>query len=85
MAETSHKQTPQEKWKAANPLASWAHSATRSAVRRGLLTPQPCEVCGSGKVDAHHPDHRNPLRVAWLCRLHHRQHHAAERKAGGAA
>lgn len=73
---------PQKRWHARNPWASWAHNATRSAVRRGLLTPQPCEHCGAEKVEAHHPDHRDPLRVVWLCRACHKRHHAALRRAG---
>lgn len=72
--------TRQERWRARNPLATWAHSATRSAIRRGLLERQPCERCGAEAVDAHHPDHRQPLDVVWLCRRCHRHHHAAERK-----
>ena len=69
----------QRRWKERNPLATWAHAATRSAIRRGLIEPQPCEVCGD-KGEAHHPDHRDPLAVIWLCRRHHK---AAHRKGGG--
>lgn len=69
----------QEAWRERNPLATWAHGATRSAIRRGLISPQPCEGCGA-KGEAHHPDHADPLRVQWLCRLHHKRLHAALRK-----
>lgn len=67
--------TPQTKWKDAHPKEVWAHHAVRSGIRRGLLTPQPCEVCGKDKVDAHHDDYDRPLAVRWLCRKHHQQHH----------
>ncbi len=71
----------QEAWRERNPLAAWAHGATRSAIRRGLITPQPCEVCGA-TAEAHHPDHADPLRVQWLCRVHHKRLHAFLRKGG---
>jgi len=71
----------QEAWRERNPLATWAHGATRSAIRRGLITPQPCEICGA-TAEAHHPDHTDPLRVQWLCRIHHKRLHAELRKGG---
>jgi hypothetical protein len=72
---TIRPQSRQERWRARNPLKSWAHSATRSAIRRGLIVPKPCEVCGDPKAEAHHPDYRRPLVVKWWCRRHHKQHH----------
>ena len=67
----------------ANPWAGWSHAAVRSAERRGLiLRPETCENCGTvAKLDAHHEDHRDPLRVVFWCRRCHRQHHAAGRRA----
>lgn len=41
------------------------------AIQSGVLTRQPCEVCGAEKVDAHHDDYGKPLDVRWLCRAHH--------------
>ncbi len=66
-------QTRQERWRARNEVAAWAHVCTASAIRRGLLIrPEQCEECGvEAKVDAHHPDHRDPLRVQFLCRRCH--------------
>lgn len=69
----------QAKWDAANPKAKWAHASVRSAIRRKLIERQPCEVCGEPETDGHHDDYDRPLAVRWLCRLHHRHHHAAER------
>jgi hypothetical protein len=68
--------TRQAKWQAKNPLARWAHLATASAIRRGLITPGPCEVCGAERVDAHHERYNEPMRVRWLCRKHHKAEHA---------
>ncbi len=45
------------------------------AGRAGLIQREPCEVCGSPEVDAHHEDYDQPLRVRWLCRRHHWQEH----------
>ena len=58
-----------------DPLKVWARKATQSAEAWGVLVRQPCEVCGSEKVDAHHQDYRNPLAVRWLCRAHHMELH----------
>lgn len=72
----------QERWRKRNPLAVWAHSATRSAIRRGLIVkPDRCECCGQpGPVEAHHPDHHDPLRVIWLRKACHKRLHAGERR-----
>ena len=72
---TDQEPTRQRKWAERNPLKRWAHSGTASAVRRGLLVRQPCRVCGDPNTDAHHPDHRDPLSVEWLCRAHHKAEH----------
>jgi len=48
-------------------------------VRRGTMTRLPCAVCGSEKVEGHHPDYGQPLVVTWLCRLHHTKEHKALR------
>lgn len=68
-------QTPQERWRARNPLAHWAHVATRTAIRLGLIQREPCAECGAEDAEAHHPDHRDPLRVVWLCRRDHKARH----------
>jgi ribosomal protein L15E len=67
--------TRQERCRARNPLATWGHAATRSAIRRGLIERDVCAVCGDPETDGHHPDHKNPLEVVWLCRRHHKAEH----------
>jgi hypothetical protein len=71
----NRKLTPQEIWRKKNPKKHWAHRATRSAIRSGLIERQPCEVCGDPQTDAHHPDYDRPLKVQWLCRKHHKLAH----------
>lgn len=52
------------------------------AIARGILHPQPCEVCGKTdpklgrrSIHAHHDDYDKPLEVRWLCSQHHREWH----------
>lgn len=58
--------------RAKNPK-QYARYAVGYAVKIGRLVKAPaCERCGSSAVlEAHHPDHRRPLRVVWLCRPCH--------------
>lgn len=50
-----------------------ARDLVYQAVKKGLLVRQPCEVCGTEKVEAHHDDYAQPLEVRWLCLVHHRE------------
>lgn len=58
-----------------------AANLVQAAFRRGEIQRGSCEVCGNPKTDGHHDDYSKPLEVRWLCRKHHRQHHAAEFRA----
>lgn len=51
---------------------------THRAIKDGILTKQPCSICGEVRVDAHHDDYMEPLKVRWLCRKHHNEHHRNE-------
>lgn len=83
MTETKPKNTPssQARWNNANPKAMWAHAALRSAIRKGLIQRCACEVCGAEPADGHHDDYDRPMKVRWLCRLHHREAHKKGRAA----
>lgn len=48
-----------------------ARQAVVRAIRSGVLTRGPCEVCGATPADAHHEDYSRPLDVRWLCERHH--------------
>lgn len=41
------------------------------AIARGLLIPEPCEICGAVPAEAHHQNYLAPYNVRWLCRSHH--------------
>ena len=81
MEPAKKKHQRQEQWKKRNPKKWWAHRATRSAIKSGLLVKRPCEHCGEPESEAHHPDYDRPLHVVWLCRAHHR---AVHYRKGGA-
>jgi hypothetical protein len=40
---------------------------------RGKLIPKPCEHCGTtnGKIEKHHTDYSEPLKVQWVCEKCH--------------
>lgn len=61
------------KWHTANPGAKKAHVAIESAIKAGRLTrPTRCEICGhSGRIELHHPDYSQPLRIVATCRPCH--------------
>jgi hypothetical protein len=59
-----------------DPVKRRAQRLVQTALRKGILERQPCEVCGE-KADAHHDDYSEPLKVRWLCRRHHIREHVA--------
>ena len=68
------------RWKKSVPQeVHAAHDAVESAIAKGALVRQPCEVCGAERVDAHHDDYSKPLDVRWLCRGHHLKHHRSSK------
>ena len=59
-----------------NPLKFKARAAVGRALRSGVLTRQPCVVCGTTeKIHAHHDDYSKQLEVVWMCGEHHRMYH----------
>jgi len=52
-----------------------AHNLVNNSIRDKKLFSEPCEVCNSDKVVAHHDDYLKPLNVRWLCQAHHKQWH----------
>jgi len=60
------------------------HVRVMRAVKNGLLERLPCAVCGSASVEAHHDDYDRPLEVRWLCKVHHKEWHAANGEGANA-
>ena len=58
-----------------NPIKRAVHVITGNAIRDGRIIKNPCEVCGSKDVHAHHDDYSYPMSVRWLCAKHHKQWH----------
>lgn len=52
-----------------------ASRAVQHAVRTGKLVRTGCEECGKSPVQGHHNDYSEPLKVRWLCAMHHRWVH----------
>lgn len=59
-----------------------ARAYANSYQRRGLIVPQPCEVCGDVNAQKHHDDYDRPLNVRWFCAEHHRAHHRFGEREG---
>jgi hypothetical protein len=61
-------------------LVNRAHRGISYAKEKGKLLPQPCELCGASKTEAHHDDYSRPLAIRWLCKTHHTAVHYPNRK-----
>lgn len=59
-----------------------ARRAVMRAVNRGQMVREPCEVCGHEPAEGHHDSYAPEARmkVRWLCRQHHVDHHRLERE-----
>ena len=73
-----NRQTPEylKEWRTKSPKKYKAHTMVNNQKRAGNLHEQPCEVCESLTVVAHHDDYDKPLNVRWLCQGHHKQWHS---------
>jgi len=80
---TEPKACPSCKSRAYATGRKYAHGVVHSAKAQGDLIPQPCEVCGLMKVEAHHTDYEKPLVVNWLCRKHHKEVHSKPKEQKG--
>lgn len=55
------------------PEKEKARREMQSALRKGIIKREPCEVCDNPRSQGHHEDYTKPLQVRWLCAIHHRQ------------
>lgn len=64
-----------KKWVKKNPKKYLAHIAINHAIKLGVVTPVPCEICGNTVVTGHHPNYDLVFDVRWLCYQHHADVH----------
>lgn len=62
------------------PLKNKAREILQRAVKSGKIEkPNYCSNCGvqkeKNKIEGHHEDYNQPLKVEWLCKYCHRQKH----------
>jgi len=65
-------------WLNKNPEKRIAHNILRRAIRaRKILKSTKCQLCGASKsrIEGHHYDYNEPLKVTWLCLSCHRLFH----------
>lgn len=67
------------KWEQQNKQKVNAKAAVRRAILSGILSRQPCIICGAGNAQAHHPDYTQQLFITWLCSKHHSEVHKTQR------
>lgn len=78
--ECTNKRNREENRRRSDPHKARVRVRTLAAVEAGLLTKEPCAVCGSLDVEAHHlsyDDEDSHLDVQWLCVEHHREAHSS--------
>lgn len=56
-------------------LKEIARIKVQKALKIGKLKKENCIVCGNAKSEAHHEDYYKPLKIIWLCSLHHKEKH----------
>lgn len=65
----------QRKRRRANPLVARCRNEFEKAVLSGKIKKGPCNICGERVTQGHHEDYNEPLKVVWLCGIHHRELH----------
>ena len=70
----SHNKASQ-KWVKSNTIKRACHILVSNHIRDLKIIKLPCEICGSDKVNAHHDDYAHPLKIRWLCDIHHTEWH----------
>lgn len=69
-----------QKFREKYPEKAHAHQVVSDALISGKLKKEPCIICGSLVVEAHHEDYSKPLYVVWLCSKHHHERHVEKRR-----
>lgn len=59
-----------------HPEKARARDILNNAIKSGKVIKKPCIKCGSTKrIHGHHPNYSKPLKVVWLCPIHHSKVH----------
>lgn len=61
------------------PKKRIAKNIVNKAIMSGCLERKPCETCGKSKAQAHHPDYDFPMKIIWLCPIHHSKVHQEQK------
>ena len=64
-----------QKYRLNESIKKSAHGALATAVCKGVISKEPCIICGDFNSHGHHFDYRLPLNVIWLCDEHHKHAH----------
>jgi len=58
-----------------------ARDTLRTEVRaKRIIVPTKCDICNStDKIQGHHENYNNPLKVMWICQLCHQEIHRLKR------
>lgn len=58
------------------PEKTKARDTLNNSIKSGKIEKENCRVCSSSKrIHAHHNDYSKPLKVVWLCPIHHKKLH----------
>lgn len=63
-----------------NPEKFLAQKLARKAIKIGKLKKTKCRDCPRKDVHAHHPNYKYPLKVIFLCPIHHKMEHYKSRE-----
>ena len=58
-----------------NSIKILARTLVNVQIRKGNLKRQRCKVCKFKDTHAHHEDYSDPLKIMWLCSIHHAKRH----------
>lgn len=77
LANPERQRSLESKFLKRNPANLKARTRVGYLLRRGYWTKQPCIICGSTEVEAHHDSYAKPHWeiVRWLCKDHHEAWH----------
>jgi len=65
-----------KKYSIDNPEKIEAHKKVTRAKRKRLLIQKSCRDCERTDTHGHHPCYKSPLKVTWLCPIHHKKEHS---------